>query len=103
MKRPAINTTIAPLFNLYCRLTGAASVSRQGDAQREEFHGKFTGKSGAQLKSDWSKLVFSGTATPPKEIPGGNEAKALIAANPNAIGYPDKASVDGSLKLVLSP
>lgn len=74
-----------------------------GSAQREEFHGKVTGKSGAQLKSYWSKLVFSGAATPPKEVPGGNEAKALIAANPNAIGYLDKAAVDGSLKVVLTP
>lgn len=74
-----------------------------GSPQREEFHGKVTGKSGAQLKSYWSKLVFSGAASPPKEVPGGNEAKSLIAANPNAIGYLDKGAVDGTVKVVLTP
>ena len=74
-----------------------------GAGDRDDFHGKVTGKSGAQLKSYWSKLVFSGKATPPKEVPNAAEAKKLIAANPSMIGYVDKGAVDGSVKDIFTP
>ncbi len=72
-------------------------------AFREEFHTKVTGKSGAQLKSFWSKQVFSGKGTPPKEVANSAEVKKLVADNPNMIGYIDKAAVDGSVKVVFTP
>jgi ABC-type phosphate transport system substrate-binding protein len=75
----------------------------EGASQREEFHTKVTGKSGAQLSAYWSKLVFSGKASPPKEVPGAAEAKALVAANPNMIGYIDSGAVDASVKVVFTP
>ena len=75
----------------------------EGAAARDEFHSKVTGKSGAQLKSFWSKQVFSGKGTPPKEVPGNADVKKLVADNPNMIGYVDKAVVDGSVKVVLAP
>jgi ABC-type phosphate transport system substrate-binding protein len=74
-----------------------------GAAAREEFHGKVTGKTGAQLKAFWSKQVFSGKGTPPKELPGSADVKKLVADNPNMIGYVDKSAVDGSLKVVFTP
>ena len=70
---------------------------------REEFHGKVTGKSLAQLKAYWSKQMFSGTGVPPKEVPSSADVKKLISSNPNMIGYVDKESVDGTLKVVFSP
>jgi ABC-type phosphate transport system substrate-binding protein len=75
----------------------------EGAAARDEFHSKVTGKSGAQLKSFWSKQVFSGKGTPPKEVPGSADVKKLVADNPNMIGYVDKSVVDGSVKVVLTP
>lgn len=75
----------------------------EGGALRDEFHDKITGKSAAQLKSYWSKLVFSGKATPPKEVPNSVEVKKLIAANPNMIGYIEKTGVDASVKVVFTP
>jgi ABC-type phosphate transport system substrate-binding protein len=75
----------------------------EGAAARDEFHAKVTGKSGAQLKSFWSKQVFSGKGTPPKEVPGNADVKKLVADNPNMIGYVDKSVVDGSVKVVLTP
>lgn len=71
--------------------------------QKEEFHKAVTGKTGAQLKAYWSRQTFSGTGAPPKEVPGAADVKKLISANPNMIGYIDKASVDGSVKVVLVP
>jgi ABC-type phosphate transport system substrate-binding protein len=75
----------------------------EGATARDEFHGKVTGKSGAQLKSFWSKQVFSGKGTPPKEVAGSPDVKKLTAENPNVIGYVDKSVVDATLKVVFTP
>ncbi|MBB5017760.1 ABC-type phosphate transport system substrate-binding protein [Chitinivorax tropicus] len=74
----------------------------EGAGPREEFYTKVTGKSAAQVKAYWSKLIFSGKGQPPKEIGNDGAVKKLIADNPNMIGYIDKGAVDSSVKVVLS-
>ena len=69
---------------------------------REQFYTKVTGKNAAQVKAGWSRLVFSGKATPPKELASAADVKKFVAANPDAIGYIEKSAVDGSVKVVLS-
>ena len=71
-------------------------------AARELFYTKVTGKSTAQVKAAWSRLVFSGKATPPKELASSAEVKKFVAANPDAIGYIEKSAVDSSVKVVFS-
>ena len=71
-------------------------------AARELFYTKVTGKSTAQVKAAWSRLVFSGKATPPKELAPSAEVKKFVAANPDAIGYIEKSAVDSSVKVVFS-
>ncbi len=75
----------------------------EGNAMRDAFYTKATGKEGAQLKAYWAKLVFTGKAQPLKELANDAEVKKFVANNPNAIGYIDKAAVDGSVKVVLTP
>ena len=75
----------------------------EGNAVREAFYHKVTGKDGAQLKSYWAKLVFTGKAQPLKEFASDAEVKKFVASSPNAIGYIDKGAVDGSVKVVLTP
>lgn len=75
---------------------------KDGQAARESFHSGATGKSQAQLKAYWSKMLFSGKGSPPKEVADGASMKALIADNPNMIGYIDGADVDDSVKVVLT-
>ena len=74
----------------------------QADASpiRAEFYKKVAGKDAAQAKALWSKLVFTGKATMPKEVADSAAVKAAVAANPKAIGYIDKGAVDGSVKVV---
>jgi ABC-type phosphate transport system substrate-binding protein len=74
-----------------------------GNAHRNAFYQKVTGKDGAQLKAYWAKLVFTGKAQPLKELGSDAEVKKFVASNPNAIGYIDKGAVDGSVKVVLTP
>ncbi|WP_347985893.1 phosphate ABC transporter substrate-binding protein [Methylomonas sp. AM2-LC] len=69
----------------------------------DEFHRKVTEKSNSQLKSYWSKMVFSGQGNPPKEIVTSTELLKLIAANPKIIGYIEKSELNNSLKVVFTP
>lgn len=69
---------------------------------RDEFNEKVLGKSSSQVKAHWSKLVFTGKGTPPQELGSDDEVKALVAKNPSVIGYIDAASVDDSVKAVLT-
>lgn len=85
--------------------SGAAAVAvdqPESAAVREQFYTKVTGKSSAQVKAAWSRLVFSGKATPPKELGSSAEVKKFVAGNADAIGYIEKSAVDGSVKVVLS-
>ena len=69
---------------------------------RAEFYKKVADKDASQAKALWSKLVFTGKATMPKEVADSAAVKAAVAANPKAIGYIDKGAVDGSVKVVYS-
>ncbi len=69
---------------------------------RDTFYTKATGKSSAQVKAAWSRLVFSGKGTPPKELGSSADVKKFVAGNPDAIGYIEKSAVDSSVKVVLS-
>jgi len=68
----------------------------------ELFYGKVTGKNSAQVKAAWSRLVFSGKATPPKELASSAEVKKFVGSNPDAIGYIEKSAIDPSVKVVFS-
>lgn len=69
-------------------------------AARGEFDSKVLSKSSSQMKAYWSKLVFTGKGTPPKELNSDADMKAAVAADPTAIGYIDAAAVDGSVKVL---
>jgi ABC-type phosphate transport system substrate-binding protein len=72
----------------------------EGAAPREAFNGAVLGKSASQLKSYWSRLIFTGKGTPPKQSGDDAAVKALVANNPNIIGYIDASAVDSSVKVV---
>jgi ABC-type phosphate transport system substrate-binding protein len=67
----------------------------------EQFYSKASGKTSAQVKASWARLIFSGKATPPKEVANSSEVKKIIVSNPDAIGYIEKSAVDSTVKVVL--
>jgi ABC-type phosphate transport system substrate-binding protein len=67
---------------------------------RAEFYKKVTDKEASQAKALWSKLVFTGKATMPKEVANSAAVKSAVAANPKAIGYMEKSAVDATVKVV---
>ena len=75
----------------------------QGEgAAREEFYGKATGKSPAQVKAHWSKIIFTGKGRPPKEGGDSQAVRKLVADGSGLIGYIDRGAVDASVKVVLA-
>ena len=109
-KSAAANMTAEQVANIFLGKSnalpsgGAAAPVDQPEsaAIRETFYTKVTGKNSAQVKAAWSRLVFSGKATPPKEVGSSAEVKKFVAGNPDAIGYIEKSAVDGSVKVVLT-
>ncbi len=69
---------------------------------RDEFYTKVTGKTAAQVKAIWARLVFTGKGQPPRELPSAAEVKKFVAGTPDAIAYLDKSAVDGSVKVVFT-
>lgn len=65
-----------------------------------EFNEKALNKSNSQLKAYWSKLVFTGKGTPPKEVDSDAEMLSLISNNPSFIGYIDSSAVTDAVKVV---
>jgi ABC-type phosphate transport system substrate-binding protein len=74
----------------------------ESSATRGEFYQKVTGKDAAQVKAVWTRLIFTGKATPPKEVGASDDVKKAVAANPKAIGYIEKSAVDSSVKVVFT-
>lgn len=69
---------------------------------RADFYQKVADKDPSQVKAIWSKLVFTGKSTPPKEYSSNVEVKKAVAADPKAIGYIDKSAVDDTVKVILT-
>jgi len=74
----------------------------EGSHIRNDFYQKIADKDAAQVKAIWSKLVFTGKATAPKEMKSNAEVKKAVAADPKAIGYIDKSAVDDTVKVILT-
>ncbi len=72
----------------------------EGSAIRAEFYKKLADKEASQVKAIWSKLVFTGKGTLPKELASSDAVKKAIAADSNAIGYIEKSAVDATVKVV---
>ena len=66
-----------------------------------DFYKKATGRDVAQVKSTWSRIVFSGKGQAPKQLADAAAVKKAVAADPKGVGYIDKAAVDGTVKVVL--
>jgi len=74
----------------------------ESSAVYADFYKKATGRDVAQVKSTWSRIVFSGKGQPPKQLPDSAAVKKAVAADPKAVGYIEKSAVDGSVKAALS-
>ncbi len=86
------------------RLPGGTTVQpldqSEGRPARDEFYMKLTGKSPAQVKAFWSKLIFTGRGRPPRAVASDAEVIRALRENPAAIGYVQRSSVDSSSRIL---
>lgn len=73
-----------------------------GSPLRDQFYTKVSSKTAAQMKAYWSKQIFTGKGQAPKEAGDSAGVKAMVAGNPNLIGYVDRSAVDASVKVLLT-
>jgi len=74
----------------------------EGSDARDASYLLYAGKSAAQLKAHWSKIIFTGRGQPPKDVSNSAEVRKFVASNPHAIGYIEKAFVDSTVRVVLT-
>lgn len=68
---------------------------------REKFYARVVKKTNAEITAHWSKLMFTGMATPPNVLNDDAAVKAWVAGNPEGLGYVDGKVVDSSVKVLL--
>ncbi len=74
-----------------------------GTAVRDEFYATFAGKTAAQMKAYWSKIIFTGRGLPPRVLSNSKDLKQLLTEDPRAIGYIERSAVDNSIKILNPP
>ncbi|WP_233716687.1 type 2 periplasmic-binding domain-containing protein [Ketobacter alkanivorans] len=72
----------------------------EGTELRVKFLESTVGKDESQMKSYWSRLIFTGKGIPPKVVETDAEVKELVSRNPDTIGYIDAGAVDDTVKVV---
>lgn len=72
----------------------------EGSAARKTFYAEYAGRSPAQIKAYWSKMIFTGRGGPPRALQNGEAVRQWVASNPQAIGYLDRSLVDDSIKVL---
>jgi ABC-type phosphate transport system substrate-binding protein len=72
----------------------------EGATVRDQFYSKVAGKSAAQIKAYWSKIIFTGRGQPPPIASNSVDMKKRVSENPGAIGYIDRSLVDESVRVV---
>lgn len=87
--------------------TGRSSVLvpvnlKDSDAKRAAFDEKALGRTSAQLKAYWSKLVFTGKGNPPQEVTTDADVISFVSNNEYGIGYIDAANVTDKVKVILT-
>lgn len=60
-----------------------------GSPARSEFVAKVLGKTEQQVRSYWSRMIFTGKAQPPRQMNNTAEVLRAVATTPGYIGYVD--------------
>lgn len=69
-------------------------------AARADFYQRYLGRSLAEIKAHWSRLIFTGRGRPPRDVASGEEMRRLVADDPETIGYLERRLVDRSVRIV---
>ncbi|WP_343626957.1 phosphate ABC transporter substrate-binding protein [Roseateles puraquae] len=73
---------------------------KAGTEAYADFYQRVAGRTDAQMKAYWSRIMFTGKGQPPQEVGDGAAVKKLVATNPNMVGYIEASLVDASVRVV---
>lgn len=73
----------------------------EGRPTREKFYRSVVGMNPRELKSYWSKLMFTGKGKPPQSVADDRAMRDWVAGHPGSLGYIDGGAVDSSVKVLL--
>jgi ABC-type phosphate transport system substrate-binding protein len=69
--------------------------------ERRQFYLMLAHKDSSDMSSYWARLTFSGKISPPFAVADARTAVDIVATNPNAIAYVDRAAVDNRVRIAL--
>lgn len=69
---------------------------------RAAFYHRVLGRTPAQMKAHWAKLMFTGRGQPPREVADSEEAKRLVTRSPGTLCYVERTAVDASVRVLLT-
>lgn len=94
---PVVSVTRAELSAIYMKRTRSwpdgteiLPINQPAASRlRERFSRAVHGKSVAYVTRYWQRLIFSGRAVPPRELPSDAAVLELVRGNAEAVGYVD--------------
>ncbi len=84
--------------------SGTAAIPIDLDAastERREFYQLLAHKDASEMIAYWARLSFLGKVSPPFSVSDTRMAIEMVANNPNAIAYVDRAVVDKRVRIAL--
>lgn len=80
--------------------TVVAVDQAEGNASRAVFYDKVVEKNPSQLNAYWSRLIFTGKGSPPRQVGSDAEVADAVADDEEAIGYVDSSAVVEGVKVI---
>lgn len=84
--------------------TGAAALPIDLDGnspERRQFYLRLAHKDPSDMSAYWARLNFSGRISPPFAVADAHTAVDIVAHNPNAIAYVERAAIDPRVRVAL--
>ncbi|WP_347332416.1 hypothetical protein [Marinimicrobium locisalis] len=105
---PVRELTAVQLTDIYLgrltRLPGGPAVlpldQVEHSSAHREFYQQYLGRTPAQIRSHWSRLIFTGRGQPPKAVSSDAAMAEALKRNPNAIGYMDSETLPEGLRVI---
>lgn len=72
----------------------------EGSDIRKQFLDEVVGKKEGQMKSYWSRLIFTGQGVPPQVLSNDADIVTEVSKNPAGIGYVNSSSVNDKVKVI---
>lgn len=68
---------------------------------REEFYLELVDKRLAEINAYWARLIFSGRASPPRQVASSKEVLEIVINNRGAIGYVRQVDADERVMILM--